>query len=59
MSNVRQHYSIATGGGLTGAPSRKGSPGYAKGGRVSGKGVAGGVKHVACPSGFKKMPSSR
>lgn len=31
---VRQHYSIATGGGQTAAPSKAGSPGFKKGGRV-------------------------
>ena len=51
---IRQHYSVATGKGLEAAPSRKGSPGYAKGGRVTG-GV-GGVSHKSCPPGFKKMP---
>lgn len=34
---TRQHYDIATGGGQKAAPSKAGSPGFKKGGRVGFK----------------------
>lgn len=50
---TRQHYKLATGHGLDEAPSRKGSPGYAKGGHVkavshphAAKGHHMGVQHA-------------
>jgi hypothetical protein len=59
--NVRQRYSIATGGGEARAGSNQGSkPAYAKGGAVrSVYGNGGGVTHKSSPSGFKKMPGGK
>lgn len=57
--DVRQHYSLATGGGQTAQPSTKGSPGLKKGGRVGAfkKGAqnrAGGYGHTFQTAGKKK-----
>lgn len=35
--STRQHYRVATGGGLSPAPPSKPNPGYKKGGKVSAK----------------------
>lgn len=45
MADVRQRYSIATGGGQTPQPSSKGSPGFKKGGRVGGGFKRGAQNH--------------
>lgn len=55
---VRQRYSVATGGGLQKEPSRAGSPGYAKGGKVTSKGPVGGVVGKK-PGGFKPMKGGK
>lgn len=49
---VRQRYNLATGGGQTPQPSSAGSPGFAKGGPVKAKGIAGFKKGAQNRSGM-------
>lgn len=51
---TRQHYKLATGKGLDSEPSKKGSPGYAKGGHVHK-----GVKHAHTAKGHMRTKGSR